>query len=64
VDRLVATKRPKDYDGAVALLVDPRDLAERKGGSAVFRERLLNVRSRHAGKPSLLRKLNEAGLKA
>ena len=59
---LIATKRPSDYDRAVTLVADLRDLAARQGSSAIFRERLRDLRARHAGKPSLIRKLNEAGL--
>jgi len=62
VDRLVATKRPKDYDSAVNLLVDLRDLAERKGASADLRERLLALRAHHAAKPSFLRRLSAVWL--
>ena len=62
LDPLIATKRPDDYDRAVSSLVDLRDLAARKGCTAVFQERLRNLRARHAAKSSLLGKLNQAGL--
>jgi hypothetical protein len=62
LDALIATKRPNDYDRAVTLLADLRELAARKSRAAVFQARLRDVRARHAGKSSFLRKLNEAGL--
>ena len=52
LDGLVATKRPKDYDLAVALLIDLRNVAVRKASSGMF----------DASKPSFLRKLKKAGL--
>ena len=62
MERLVATKSPNNYDGAVVLLADLRELADRKNCSAIYRESLRNLRARHAGKPSFIRKLNQAGL--
>jgi hypothetical protein len=62
LDPLVATKRPNDYDRAVTLLADLREVAVRKGGSAVFEERCRELRARHSAKPSFLRRLKEAGL--
>jgi hypothetical protein len=62
LDLSIATKRPSDYDQAVTTLTDLRDLANRKNGAAEFRERLLNLRARHATKPSFLRKLKAAEL--
>ncbi|MEV0425508.1 hypothetical protein [Micromonospora sp. NPDC050495] len=62
VDELIATKKPREYDAAVQLLVDLRDLGERDGGSSSFRHRLAELRAVHARKPSLLERLNLAGL--
>ncbi|MFI9643221.1 hypothetical protein ACIG87_24735 [Micromonospora sp. NPDC051925] len=62
VDELIATKKPREYDTAVQLLVDLRDLAERDGGSSSFRKRLAELRVVHARKPSLLERLNLAAL--
>jgi hypothetical protein len=62
VGDLIATKRPNDYDRAVQLLLDPRDLAARDKREADFRFGLRMVREEHANKPSLQRRLNEAGL--
>jgi hypothetical protein len=64
IDELIAAMTPRDYDTAVQLLVDLRDLAERDGGTAGFRERLTELRAMHARKPSLLERLELAGLDA
>lgn len=62
VDELIATKKPREYDTAVQLLVDLRDLGERDGDSSLFRHRLAELRAVHGRKPSLLERLNLAGL--
>jgi hypothetical protein len=62
VEELVATTKPREYDIAVQLLVDLRDLAERDGGTAVYRQRLIELRATHARKPSLLEQLDVSGL--
>jgi hypothetical protein len=64
VDALIATKKPREYDTAVQLLVDLRDLGERDGNTAPFRQRLAELRMEHARKPSLLERLELAGLDA
>jgi hypothetical protein len=60
VDGLIRTKRPSDYDRAVLLLADLRDLAARSGGVPAFEQRLRGVVERHSSKSSFLRKLREA----
>jgi hypothetical protein len=62
VQALIQTRQPKKYDEAVQLLRDLRDLADREGRSAEAFARLQDIREAHANKPSLLRRLNEAGL--
>jgi hypothetical protein len=62
IDELIATKKPREYDSAVQLLVDLRDLTERDGGTAAFEHRLTVLRVAHARKPSLLQRLDLAGL--
>jgi hypothetical protein len=62
VEELVATKKPREYDTAVQLLADLRSLAERDGTTATFRQRLVELRTAHARKPSLLERLALAGL--
>jgi hypothetical protein len=56
--------KPREYDTAVQLLVDLRDLGEREGSTAPFRQRLAELRTVHARKPSLLERLELAGLDA
>ena len=62
IDELIATKKPREYDSAVQLLVDLRDLTERDGGTAAFEHRLTGLRVTHARKPSLLQRLDLVGL--
>lgn len=64
VDELIATKKPREYDIAVQLLVDLRDVAERETDAALFHKRLAELRTAHARKPSLLQRLDLAGLDA
>ena len=64
VNELIATKRPRDYDMGVQLLVDLRDLSERDGSATPFRQQLAELRAVHARKPSLLERLERAGLDA
>jgi hypothetical protein len=62
VGALVETKKPTEYDQAVRLLADLRDLAARAGVSEGFAMRILDLREQHARKPSLLKRLDQAGL--
>jgi hypothetical protein len=62
VEQLIATKRPKDYDRAVSLLADLRDLALRAGWTEATVKRIREVRQRHANKPSLLERFEKAKL--
>jgi hypothetical protein len=63
VDELVATKRAAEYDRAVGLLCDLRDLAVREDRVSETEERLLAFRERHVTRPALLRRLDAAGLR-
>jgi hypothetical protein len=62
VETLIQTRQPKRYDEAAQLLRDLCDLADRQGKTAKARARLQALRDAHANKPSLLRRLDEAGL--
>jgi len=62
VEQLIATKRPKDYDQAVTLLVDLRDLADRSGRTEEAAKRIRELRQRHTNKPSLLKRFEERKL--
>lgn len=61
VEDLIATKHPKRYDEAVELLVDLQDLAARKD-EAAHRLQMEALRTRHARKPTLIDRLDKAGL--
>lgn len=64
IERLIATKLPKNYDLAVQHLTDLRDLASRETGTktADFAGRLAVLRAAHVRKPSLLERFTRAGL--
>jgi hypothetical protein len=57
VETLIESKKPKEYDVAVTLLVDLRDLAFLDGETDGFEERMRLLRVAHARKPSLLDRL-------
>ncbi len=61
-EALAQTKRPKEYDQAVELLHDLRDLAAREAAASAFTARLAEFRQRHALKRNLLDRLHRAGL--
>jgi hypothetical protein len=61
IEALVITKRPGDYDAAVTLLQDLREIAERKGRRVEVTERIRALRELHAKKPSFLARLRKAG---
>lgn len=58
----IGTKLPKQYDRAVELLKDLRDLAERTGTGEAVSRRIGELRQRHRAKPTLSRRLDQAGL--
>jgi hypothetical protein len=61
IETLIATKQPQRYDRAIKLLVDLRDLhARAKGGD--FEMRVEALRQVHARKPTLIERLEKAGL--
>lgn len=62
VSAWIAKRTPKGYDRAVDLLVDLRDAADHANRPDEFSERLQILRDRHAGKPSLVRRLKQSGL--
>jgi hypothetical protein len=64
VDELIATKRPREYDQALAILVDLRALGDRDGSAEAFAERFGRLRERNLRKPSLLERFDKAGLTA
>ena len=62
LDELIATKQPKKYDEAVALLADLRDVCARGGRQVEAATRLARLRGEHAKKPSLIERFRKAGL--
>jgi hypothetical protein len=60
-ENLIETKKPRDYDLAVALLRDLSALAHRNGDHDAFAVRFLHLRSRHERKPSLQERFDKAG---
>jgi hypothetical protein len=62
VDELIATRQPKGYDEAVALLQDLHDVANMRDRNPEFSRRMSVLYSRHKKKPSLLRRLQNADL--
>ncbi|HEV2782663.1 MAG TPA: hypothetical protein VGX25_25000 [Actinophytocola sp.] len=62
VSALIDTKRPQEYDSAIALLTDLREVADRMGQPDEFDERYRQLRHEHRRKPSLIQRLDRAGL--
>ena len=58
----IQKRQPNEYDKAVSLLIDLRDLALRQGRVAAFQSVLGKLRQEHAAKESLLRRLATAKL--
>jgi len=62
VDTSIATKQPAEYDVAVQALTDLRDLYAQTSRNVAFAARLAGLREQHARKPSLMQRLDRAGL--
>ncbi|MFI9814448.1 hypothetical protein [Saccharothrix variisporea] len=62
VDALIDTRKPADYDAAVALLTDLRALAGRENTYDTFTSRAMALRATHARKPSLIERFDQAGI--
>jgi hypothetical protein len=62
IEELIATKKPSAYDTAVALLADLRLLGQGTGGVPGFSTRFAELRTTHEAKPSLIQRLDRAGL--
>jgi len=54
VEALAEAKRPKEYDHAARLVRDLRDLSVRQDSLADFERRVVELRLRHAKKPSFI----------
>ena len=62
VDAMIATRKPAEYDAAITLLTDLHALAERDGRRHTFTQRSTALRQTHTRKPSLIERLNRAGI--
>ena len=58
----IQKRQPNEYDKAITLLVDLRDLAVRQGQVTAFQSAVGELRQEHAAKESLLRRLTKAKL--
>jgi len=64
VTSLIDTKKIREYDLAVELLVGLRDLSERKGHLDDLRRRVQHLRQQYPNRPGLLQRLDRAGFVA
>jgi hypothetical protein len=62
VDAMIATRKRAEYDAVITLLTDLQALAERDGRPHTFTQRSMALRQTHTRKPSLIERLNRAGL--
>ena len=62
VDALIGRKTGSAYEDAVQCLRRLRDLAEYKGRTMDFQERLCEIRRQYSRRSALMRRLREAGL--
>ncbi|QEH38400.1 hypothetical protein OJF2_70010 [Aquisphaera giovannonii] len=58
VEELIAASKPKEYDEAVQLLVDLRDLAARSGRTDEALARIREIRERNTRRSSLMKKFD------
>ena len=59
---MIATRKPAEYDAAVTLLTELQALAERQDSYDTFTLHTIALRQTHARKPSLIERLNRAGI--
>jgi len=64
LDDWISTKRQNDYDRAVLLLLDLRDVAARAGRDTAFQQRLRTILECHSTKSSFLLRVRAANLEA
>ncbi len=62
VDDLIETRRQSDYDEAVNLLVDLRDLSKKINKDSIFKEKVKSIHEKHSRKSSFVRRLTNVGL--
>ncbi len=64
VDALVDKRLAREYDQATRLVQDLHDLAGRTRRIEEFNARLARLRQKYAGRPTFVKRLDAAGLKA
>jgi hypothetical protein len=62
VNAIIDMKKIREYDTAVELLRDLRDLSQRDDDPDTFHKRLHLLRQQYAGRPGLLQRLDRTGL--
>jgi hypothetical protein len=62
MDTLILTKKPKDYDEAVRLLIDLKDLAKKTNTTSLFKSKLMAIRENHSRKSSFINRIDSANL--
>lgn len=62
VSALIESRTPKGYDQAVSLLSDLKDAAVLTSDAAASEKRLRELCEEHVRKPSLIKRLERAGL--
>ena len=62
IDTMIATRKPGEYDAAVALLTELQALAMRDRRSEEFTQRCAALRQTHSRKPGLIERFNRAGI--
>jgi hypothetical protein len=60
VDEMIAAKKTSEYDLAVSLLRDLREVAERQDQAEQFGKRVLGIRGRYSNRPALQERLDKA----
>ena len=63
INELIQIKQPRAYDQAILHISDLEDLAGRNKAVGTFKKKLISLMEIHSRKPSLLRRLESAGLK-
>ncbi|MBC8394638.1 MAG: hypothetical protein H8E17_18970 [Deltaproteobacteria bacterium] len=59
---LINKRQPTDYDEAVQLLVDLRDLSKKQNNETAFKNKMRGIYEKHRRKSSFIRRLAKAGL--
>ncbi|XCN72430.1 MAG: hypothetical protein Q3M24_19370 [Candidatus Electrothrix aestuarii] len=62
VNALILTRNPKNYDEAVNLLIDLKDLAKKNNVTSLFKSKLMAIQEEHSRKSSFIRRIDSANL--